>query len=239
MVSGRQSQTTKSWQRLVRKHRKGMHTFRVDYCRWAYQWLPLPIRLYTRPNQSTNIFIQPTNTLTCWGRTYYMAFGWLDSFFSLVRTDAMAYINLTGLSYCSSARYCDFLCSSSPLFEGSQSASRVSSPLNPDLQMVSLHRNCWPSNSLRCFRFQPHWLGRHPFRVFDDSILWYFLRKPARWYRWSHDNHLHDPDVPICQQLSHDGRICPCTYFRPTESQTDNRILKCVKINSSFSIFNH
>ncbi len=168
---------------MVCQHRESVQTFWIYYCWWAYQWFPVPIRLHPRPYQSTNQSIQPTNSVTCWGRTYYMAFGWLDSFFSLVRTDAMAYINLTGLSYCNSARYCDFLCSSSPLFEGSQSASRVTTPLNPDLQMVCFHRNCWPPNSLRCIRFQPYWSGRHPASVLDDSILRYVLREPSRRYR--------------------------------------------------------
>lgn len=42
-------------------------------------------------------------------------------FFDLVRNDAYAYINLTGIPYCNAARNCEVLCSSSKLFIGSQS----------------------------------------------------------------------------------------------------------------------
>ena len=42
-------------------------------------------------------------------------------FFDLVRNDAYAYINLTGIPYCNAARNCEVLCNSSKLFVGSQS----------------------------------------------------------------------------------------------------------------------
>lgn len=45
--------------------------------------------------------------------------------FDLVRSDAMAYINLTGNPYCNSARYCEYLCDKSMIMEGSQTASRT------------------------------------------------------------------------------------------------------------------
>ena len=45
--------------------------------------------------------------------------------FELVRSDAMAYINLTGNPYCNSARYCEYICLQSLLLDNSQSTSRV------------------------------------------------------------------------------------------------------------------
>lgn len=45
----------------------------------------------------------------------------IGCFFDLVRNDAYAYINLTGIPYCNAARNCEVLCSSSKLFIGSQS----------------------------------------------------------------------------------------------------------------------
>lgn len=45
--------------------------------------------------------------------------------FDLVRSDAMAYINLTGNSYCNSARYCEYICDQSRILEYSQSCSRL------------------------------------------------------------------------------------------------------------------
>lgn len=45
--------------------------------------------------------------------------------FDLVRSDAMAYINLTGNTYCNSARYCEYLCDHSRILEFSQSLSRT------------------------------------------------------------------------------------------------------------------
>jgi hypothetical protein len=46
------------------------------------------------------------------------------SFFDLVRSEAMAYINLWGNPYCNSARYCEYLCDKSTVLQESQSASR-------------------------------------------------------------------------------------------------------------------
>ena len=47
------------------------------------------------------------------------------SIFDLVRTDALAYINLTGNPYCNSARYCEYLCKRSAILDNSQSSSRI------------------------------------------------------------------------------------------------------------------
>lgn len=41
----------------------------------------------------------------------------------------MAYINISGLPFCNSARYCEFLCNNSKLFSGSESPIRVVFPL--------------------------------------------------------------------------------------------------------------
>lgn len=61
----------------------------------------------------------------CYGRCFTPLCGWLSSLLHLVRSDAMAYVNLSGLDYCSSARYCEELCRNSTLFNSSQSVSRV------------------------------------------------------------------------------------------------------------------
>ena len=42
-------------------------------------------------------------------------------FFDLIRNDAYAYINLTGIPYCNAARNCETLCSSNKIFIGNQS----------------------------------------------------------------------------------------------------------------------
>lgn len=43
----------------------------------------------------------------------------------LVRSDSMGYINLTGNTFCNSARYCEYLCDQSRILEYSQSCSRL------------------------------------------------------------------------------------------------------------------
>jgi hypothetical protein len=69
--------------------------------------------------------IKPDNYMGLYGRCYYPICGWLTSLFELVRSDSMAYINLTGLAYCNSSRYCEFLCNNTRLYNGSQPVSRV------------------------------------------------------------------------------------------------------------------
>lgn len=45
--------------------------------------------------------------------------------FDLVRSDSMAYINLTGNPFCNSSRYCEYLCGRSIIMDYSQSTSRA------------------------------------------------------------------------------------------------------------------
>lgn len=45
--------------------------------------------------------------------------------FDLIRSDAMAFINLTGNPFCNSARYCEYLCDRSIIMDYSQSTSRA------------------------------------------------------------------------------------------------------------------
>lgn len=45
--------------------------------------------------------------------------------FDLVRSDAMAYINIAGNPYCNAARYCEYLSDKSVVLEAGQSASRT------------------------------------------------------------------------------------------------------------------
>jgi hypothetical protein len=47
------------------------------------------------------------------------------AFFDLVRSDGMAYIALSGNSYCQSAKYCEYFTHESLLCEGSQSVLRL------------------------------------------------------------------------------------------------------------------
>ena len=49
----------------------------------------------------------------------------IDCFFDLVRSDAMPYIAISGISYCNAARYCQYLCDISNALENSQTASRA------------------------------------------------------------------------------------------------------------------
>lgn len=67
---------------------------------------------------------QPVDYNSRWGQTYQACFGWLDGLFTLVRPDAMAYINVASLPYCNAARYCEFLCGNTRLYPGSQSVTR-------------------------------------------------------------------------------------------------------------------
>lgn len=54
----------------------------------------------------TRLQIQPKNTYELYGTFYAHSCGWLDNILTLVRSDAMAYLNLSGLPFCNSARYC-------------------------------------------------------------------------------------------------------------------------------------
>lgn len=51
--------------------------------------------------------------------------GGLVRLLELVRSDSMAFVNLTGNPYCNSARYCAYLCQRSILMKESQSCSRT------------------------------------------------------------------------------------------------------------------
>lgn len=63
--------------------------------------------------------------MSSYGQCYYPLCGWLTSLFELVRSDAMAYINISALPYCNASRYCEFLCNNTRLYSGNQSACRV------------------------------------------------------------------------------------------------------------------
>lgn len=60
----------------------------------------------------------------CWDRFLGCFCGPCLHLFELVRSDAMAYINLTGNPYCNSARTCEYLCDNSRVMENSQTFSR-------------------------------------------------------------------------------------------------------------------
>ena len=50
----------------------------------------------------------------CWDKIFKSALCMCcTKTFDLVRSDAMAYINLSGNPYCNSARYCEYLCDKS------------------------------------------------------------------------------------------------------------------------------
>ena len=47
------------------------------------------------------------------------------SLWDLVRSDAMAFVCVTGNPFCNSARYCEYLCGKSIITDYSQSCSRI------------------------------------------------------------------------------------------------------------------
>lgn len=70
-------------------------------------------------------FFKPSSQNTWHAQCCANYFSFVYDFFDIVRHDAMGYISLTGLPYCNSARYCDFLSVNTPLFGGNQSISRL------------------------------------------------------------------------------------------------------------------
>ena len=58
------------------------------------------------------------------GTCCYNTCGIFTCFFDLVRTDAYAYINMTGIPFCNSARQCKKICERCPAFIGSHSPMR-------------------------------------------------------------------------------------------------------------------
>jgi len=63
----------------------------------------------------------PTTCCGKLGTICYNDCSCLGSFFRLVRTDAYSYINLSGIPFCTAARECSKLCTSSNLFVGNYS----------------------------------------------------------------------------------------------------------------------
>jgi len=61
----------------------------------------------------------------CYYKTFNTACSPCTKVFDLVRSDAMAYINIAGNPYCNAARYCEYLSDKSVVLEGGQSASRT------------------------------------------------------------------------------------------------------------------
>lgn len=91
------------------------------------------------------LLIQPKGVYEAYGTCYSKLCGWLDNLFTLVRSDAMAYINISGLPFCNSARYCEFLCNNSKLFSGSESPLRVTHISNPVLSLRRSHPPAQPN----------------------------------------------------------------------------------------------
>lgn len=73
--------------------------------------------------------LRPRNEQGLYGRCFVCLCGWLNNLFQLVRSDAIAYVNLASMSYCDSARFCEFLCRNSKIFHSSSSVSRVLSTI--------------------------------------------------------------------------------------------------------------
>lgn len=61
---------------------------------------------------------------SCYRKTHTKCCNPFKKVFDLVRSDAMAYIHITGNPYCNSARYCEYLCDNSAAVEESQTTSR-------------------------------------------------------------------------------------------------------------------
>lgn len=81
----------------------------------AVFWLPDLLFDIFRPRREEGLY----------GRCFGCLCGWLSSLFQLVRSDALAYVNLASLPYCNSSRFCDLLCRNSSMFHSSYSVSRV------------------------------------------------------------------------------------------------------------------
>ena len=73
-------------------------------------------------------FLKPdenANPESCYNESCQCLFKPCFSLFDLVRSDAMAFINMTGNPFMNSARYCEFLCDRSIIMDYSQSTSRA------------------------------------------------------------------------------------------------------------------
>ena len=73
-------------------------------------------------------FIKPdenANPDGCYTRCYKCSCSLCFLIFDLIRSDAMAFINLTGNPFCNSSRYCEYLCDRSVIMDYSQSTSRA------------------------------------------------------------------------------------------------------------------
>lgn len=73
-------------------------------------------------------FLKPSSAADsngCYYRFYNCCCICCVTLFDLVRSDAMAFINLTGNPFCNSARYCEYLCDRSTIMDYSQSTSRA------------------------------------------------------------------------------------------------------------------
>ena len=73
-------------------------------------------------------FIKPdenANPDGCYARCYKCSCSLCFLIFDLIRSDAMAFINLTGNPFCNSSRYCEYLCDRSVIMDYSQSTSRA------------------------------------------------------------------------------------------------------------------
>lgn len=73
-------------------------------------------------------FIKPdenANPDGCYTKCYGCACKLCIGLFDLVRSDAMAFMSLTGNPFCNSSRYCEYLCDRSIIMDYSQSTSRA------------------------------------------------------------------------------------------------------------------
>lgn len=73
-------------------------------------------------------FVKPdenANPDGCYNKCYQCCCKCCFLIFDLIRSDAMAFINLTGNPFCNSSRYCEFLCDRSVIMDYSQSTSRA------------------------------------------------------------------------------------------------------------------
>jgi hypothetical protein len=98
--------------------------------------------------------LRPRNDQGLYGRCFGCAFGWLNSLFQLVRSDALAYVNLASMSYCDSARFCEFLCRNSTMFHSNNSVSRV---ISDAIVVLSARCAYLASEPLSCLRLVLQW----------------------------------------------------------------------------------
>ena len=117
-------------------------------------------------------------------------------FFSLIRSEAMGYINLASVPFCNASRYCEMMAIDSKFYDHSQTTNRVNLYLILDFQIrcpccFDLHHyfDCSFHNA-RPVRIQQYlWTFLHYYAFFLHDHL---LHQSTWWSCWGNlDIHFH------------------------------------------------